>query len=404
MMRFVIVSMALWFGAAPARADKADAKPNLASLGAGAIVVKQPAAYSESWTGFWLIDEAPSPGYAPPEDDIGPKEIVIELADKDEISEVAFDIAQAESEERAAKTIKVEISDKPDTGFSELLTAPLARAKDTQHFTAKAPKPGRYLKVTTLANFGSKEYVELMGFAAYGKVVAKMPGPDFSGSYTTSYGTFRVKQTGAAATGCYEFNNGLIVNGGFDGRVMRFTWKEVDRGGPAVLVLPSDGKGFFGLWWETNGEHPSGRWEGTFASKTIGVCPHYKFDTKASTGGDVAAALRSEGRVRLYGITFATDSDHIKDESKGTLDQIVATAKAEPTWKLAIEGHTDGVGAADHNRQLSEKRAAAVKAYLVKAGVAAHRLTTHGFGATKPLATHDTSLGRSQNRRVEISK
>src|SRR3569833_3780397 len=106
MMRFVFISMALWFAAAPARADKADAKPNLASLGAGAIVVKQPAASSESWTGFRLIDEDPSPGYAPPENDIGPKEFVIELAEKDEISEVSFDIAQAEREERADKPVK----------------------------------------------------------------------------------------------------------------------------------------------------------------------------------------------------------------------------------------------------------------------------------------------------------
>jgi OOP family OmpA-OmpF porin len=62
------------------------------------------------------------------------------------------------------------------------------------------------------------------------------------------------------------------------------------------------------------------------------------------------------------------------------------------------------VGGDAHNQPLSEKRAASVKAYLVAAGVAPMRLTTQGFGATKPVASNDTELGKSQNRRVEIVK
>ena len=133
------------------------------------------------------------------------------------------------------------------------------------------------------------------------------------------------------------------------------------------------------------------------------MCPHFKFPA-AKPGGDVADALRKVGRARIYGITFDTDSDRIKAESKPTLDDLIAAAKAEPTWKLAIEGHTDSSGVAGHNQTLSEQRAAAVKAYLVKAGVKADRLTTSGLGATKPVSTNDTTLGRSQNRRVEVVK
>jgi outer membrane protein OmpA-like peptidoglycan-associated protein len=62
------------------------------------------------------------------------------------------------------------------------------------------------------------------------------------------------------------------------------------------------------------------------------------------------------------------------------------------------------VGGDAHNQTLSEKRAASVKAYLVAAGVDAKRLTPQGFGASKPVASNDTELGRSQNRRVEIVK
>ncbi len=391
----------------PAFADKVDTKNNLASFGAGAIVIKQPAVYSDSWSGFWLLDEDPVTGYAPPEGDLTPKEFVIELADTDSIAEVSFDSAQAETGARSSKDVSVEISDKADGGWQPLVTATLAESTDNQHFPVKTPKTGRYLKLTLKTNHGDAKYNELMGFGAYGKVVTKQPVADFSGAFeTTQFGAFRIKQTGITAIGCYEHKNGMITNAGFDGRVLRFTWSEVtneSHSGPAILVFPSDGKSFLGLWWNGVDAHPAGRWDGVFKSKTIGVCPHFNFPAQKA-GGDVADALRKDGRVRIYGITFDTDSDHLKDESKLVLEQLVATAKAEPTWKLAIEGHTDSSGAADHNQTLSEKRAASVKAYLVKAGVKADRLTTSGFGATKPVSSNDTSLGRSQNRRVEVTK
>lgn len=384
----------------------ASASDNLASLGAGAIVVKQPVAYDASWSGFWLIDEDPSTGYAPPKGDLAPKEFVIELADTDEISDLSFDVAQAESEERAAKTVVVEIGDKATGPFSPLATATLASGKDGQHVKPAKPLTGRYLRVTIKDNHGSPDYAELMGVGAYGKVIKKQPLPDFSGSYDGGgEGIFRVKQTGVAAEGCFEHQGGLIANGGFEGRVLRFTWVQKPTAtetasGPAVLVFPSDGKSFLGLWWYDGDKGRGGTWEGKLISKTVGTCPHYKF----GTANPVKDALAAEGRARIYGITFDTDSDHLKDESKATLDQLVAAAKAEPAWKLEIQGHTDSTGAADHNQQLSEKRAASVKAYLVKAGIAADRLTTKGFGQSKPIASNDTTLGRSQNRRVEVVK
>ena len=114
--------------------------------------------------------------------------------------------------------------------------------------------------------------------------------------------------------------------------------------------------------------------------------------------------MKSEGRARPYGILFDTDSDHLKDESKPTLDSLVAAARTEPSWSFAIEGYTDNVGGDAHNQTLSEKRAISVKAYMVTAGVDAKRLTTQGFGSSQPVSSNDTALGRSQNRRVEIVK
>ena len=77
--------------------------------------------------------------------------------------------------------------------------------------------------------------------------------------------------------------------------------------------------------------------------------------------------------------------------------------KDHPDLKLVIEGHTDDVGAAASNLSLSEKRAEAVRRYLVETyGVDKDRLQAKGFGASKPTAGNDTPEGRQQNRRVEL--
>ena len=79
--------------------------------------------------------------------------------------------------------------------------------------------------------------------------------------------------------------------------------------------------------------------------------------------------------------------------------------KEHPDLKLAIEGHTDNVGDAAANQKLSEKRANAVKQYLVSSyGIDAGRLTAKGLGATKPVGSNDTLEGRQNNRRVELVK
>lgn len=70
--------------------------------------------------------------------------------------------------------------------------------------------------------------------------------------------------------------------------------------------------------------------------------------------------------------------------------------------KVSIEGHTDNTGKADKNLALSQKRCEVVKAYLVKKGVDASRLSVMAYGDTKPVADNSTPAGRSQNRRVEF--
>jgi outer membrane protein OmpA-like peptidoglycan-associated protein len=384
------------------------AEVNLLSWGAGALVVQAPPSYSDSgnWSPEALLDELPSTGWATRTGDLTPKVFVFEMTEKSEITSLAFDTAQVENPGRGAKDVKVEISDRMDGGFTVIATPSLAQVKDHQKFPLKTPATGRYLRLTVLNNWGDPKYMEIMSFNAYGKPLAKRVLPDNSGTFSSSYGNFRMQQTGSTVNGCYEHNNGLIENGGFDGRVLRFTWTEGDmpsprHGGPAILIFADDGQSFKGYWWGGNASGPpSGGWDGKRVSKQIGFCPHWK----PGGGNGVVDQLKSEGRARLYGILFDTDSDHLKDESKPTLDSLIAAAKTQPTWSFGIEGYTDNVGGDAHNQTLSEKRAASVKAYLVAAGVDAKRLTTQGFGASKQVASNDTELGRSQNRRVEIVK
>lgn len=105
----------------------------------------------------------------------------------------------------------------------------------------------------------------------------------------------------------------------------------------------------------------------------------------------------------VHGIQFETGKSTIKKASNPILDKIVNIMNAYPNIKLEISGHTDNVGKADKNQKLSEDRAAAVRDYLVKKGIADNRMTSAGFGQDKPVADNKTKAGRAENRRVEFN-
>ncbi len=107
-------------------------------------------------------------------------------------------------------------------------------------------------------------------------------------------------------------------------------------------------------------------------------------------------------RIILEGVNFETGKTTLLPAAKNILDQVAASLLAAPTAEVAIHGHTDNVGGAKYNMQLSVGRAEAVKAYLVSKGIAASRITTKGFGFTKPIADNSTAAGRAKNRRIEF--
>lgn len=106
--------------------------------------------------------------------------------------------------------------------------------------------------------------------------------------------------------------------------------------------------------------------------------------------------------VVLKNVFFETDKFDLKKKSKIELDKLVQFLQKNTTVTIEIGGHTDNVGNAKANLALSNNRANAVYDYLTKQGVAKERLSTKGFGDTKPISSNETEIGRAENRRTEF--
>lgn len=114
-------------------------------------------------------------------------------------------------------------------------------------------------------------------------------------------------------------------------------------------------------------------------------------------------ALDANGRVALY-INFDTDKATLRPDAQPVIAEINKLLVADSALKLSIEGHTDGTGAADLNRQLSTARARSVLGALVGLGIDPARLTSKGYGPDQPIASNADEAGRAKNRRVELVK
>ena len=108
--------------------------------------------------------------------------------------------------------------------------------------------------------------------------------------------------------------------------------------------------------------------------------------------------------LTVYGVNFDFDQATLRADSTPVLEQVRLLFANDPAYAAEVGGHTDNQGARDYNLKLSARRAEAVKAWLAGKGIAAGRITTNGYGDTRPLVPNTTDENKARNRRVELRR
>ncbi len=126
-------------------------------------------------------------------------------------------------------------------------------------------------------------------------------------------------------------------------------------------------------------------------------CPDTKRGTQVDRNGCDLPRI-----IELPEVRFANNSAELTDATRRALNNAVQDLEANPGIRVEVAGHTDSVGDAGYNRQLSERRARSVMEYLVSEGIPAENLYVRGYGESDPIADDSTPEGRRQNRRVEL--
>ena len=128
-------------------------------------------------------------------------------------------------------------------------------------------------------------------------------------------------------------------------------------------------------------------------------------EIRAVFGPDEAEVLMSgdELNIRLLGLQFASASAEIRPENFSLLTKLQRVIREFPEAPITVKGHTDSRGNDEYNQSLSQRRAIAVREYLLaNMAMSADRITAQGFGETQPIASNDTREGRAMNRRIDV--
>ena len=145
-----------------------------------------------------------------------------------------------------------------------------------------------------------------------------------------------------------------------------------------------------------------GVWDG------IDRCPNTPKGVKVDEFGCEVKAAPAIAPVpktlTLEGVNFESDSATLLPSSLAVLDRAAALLKDWPDVRVEVAGYTDSMNTEAYNQKLSERRAEAVRSYLMSQGVAADRLTAKGYGESSPIADNGTKDGRQKNRRVELHR
>ena len=218
-------------------------------------------------------------------------------------------------------------------------------------------------------------------------------------------GSKMITKEGTKTTIHYQFNVDVVQQKPSVLQILRNYEAAVKKiGGETVFFNVGEAKGVFKII-NSNAEvwvkvETGGNDDNDFYELTILEIENMKQEISSNT---ILSALNNDGHIALY-INFETGKSAIKIESQTIIDQIVEMLKSNPTIRISIEGHTDNVGNLQSNQSLSENRAKAVVNAIVTKGIDKSRLSSKGWGQTKPMNDNKTEDEKAKNRRVEIVK
>lgn len=329
------------------------------------------------------------------EGDAGPQSLIYELAQNVLIDRYVID-ATYESADRAPKNGTLwgstESAEGPWEKIDDFVVDP---KKGINNFSIDGNTiPSKWLKFDFADNWGSGQYVAVTELDAYGTPAGEVTyDTELTGVFDTNYSKVRLRTDGSDVVGCYDWQGGTLT-GDTDGRILRFQWTEVpEQIGTAVMAISTDKNRLSGFFYEQG--RVQGAWSGTRDTSGKGTSCTLKTNV-------VESALSDNKRAVLYGIRFDYDSDRLKASAVTTLTALGDALKANPNWRIEIQGHTDSDGSDDYNLDLSDRRAASVRQWLVDDGIAAERMTSKGLGESQPASDNSSTQGRALNRRVEI--
>lgn len=301
-------------------------------------------------------------------------------------------------------TVTVEGSaSSPDDGFVELVTFqvdPDVFDAD-QEFAAAAQPAVRWLRVSLDGrglvdpdDYRGTSFTDLHG---YGDQESREAAPDeFTGIFLTGGGggdngnRIQLRQDGALVVGCRQ-SGGAVgeLSGGIENGILKFLARD---GIPSLFVRGDDGA----LLGVEVGRSFT-RVVGTPGGNPIDCAP-----LSGESENGVGQAIDACRTAVLYGVNFDVDSDQLRADADPALQEILTALEGRPDVSVTIEGHTDSDASDEYNLDLSNRRTASVRAWLIEHGVEAARLTATGKGESEPVASNDTAAGKAANRRVEI--
>jgi len=271
-----------------------------------------------------------------------------------------------------------------------------------QEFPASTVTPVRWLRVSLEGrqspdpdDYRPTTFTDLRGFGEQAPREAA-PG-EFTGIFLTGGGgggadgnRIELLQEGALVTGCVQ-SGGAVgrIEGGIENGILKVL---AGDGIPSLYLIDSQGR-LLGVE------------VGRSYTRRVGIPGGNPTNCEPLTSegeNGVGTSLDACEAAVVYGINFDVDSDIIRQDAAPALQQILEALQARPDVAVTIEGHTDSDASDTYNLDLSQRRAAAMVAWLVERGVTPQRLTALGVGEAQPIASNETAAGKAANRRVEV--